>query len=91
MADLQAYLAAKYMSGAKADAILDRAEDQGLKRRKKKRRVEDEGSVASGSGTRRAGGLVIQDDDGGWAKEVVEEDSLAAPGPSPHPCNACTS
>ncbi|GAA5960408.1 hypothetical protein JCM21900_003542 [Sporobolomyces salmonicolor] len=68
--DLQAYLAAKYMSGAKADAILDRADD-GIKRRKKKRKVDAAPPVASGS----RGGLVIADDDGmAWGKQDEEDE-----------------
>ncbi|GAA6002459.1 hypothetical protein JCM10207_001133 [Rhodosporidiobolus poonsookiae] len=73
MADLQAYLAAKYMSGAKADAILDRSGNEDGKRRKKKRKVDAGGAapVASGSG----GGLVIADDDGmGWGRKDDEEE-----------------
>ncbi|GAA5857532.1 hypothetical protein JCM8547_009325 [Rhodosporidiobolus lusitaniae] len=70
MADLQAYLAAKYMTGAKADAILERADGEG-KRRRKKRKVEAAAPVASGSG----GGLMIADQDGAWgAKEEEEEE-----------------
>lgn len=62
MSDLQAYLAAKYMSGAKADAILERSEDG--KRRKKKRRVEG----SSGSG------LLVADDDGAWGPQQDEDE-----------------
>lgn len=68
MSDLQAYLAARYMSGPKADAILDRSEDG--KRRKKKRKVEASSSVASGSG----GGLVIADEDGAWGAQENEDE-----------------
>lgn len=79
--DLQTYLASKYLTGAKADAILARAALQddensngGLKRKKKKRKVD--GNEASGSGS---SGLVIADDDGmGWARKDsnVEEEEL---------------
>lgn len=69
MADLKAYLAEKYMSGPKADAILSRAAP---KKKKKKRKGEESASVGASS--------LIKDDDGGWgwdqAKE--EEDDLAA-------------
>lgn len=53
---MQAYLAEKYLSGPKADAILARA---GASRKKKKRKVEE--------GTANPYGYKIQDDDdGGW-------------------------
>ncbi|GAA5901503.1 hypothetical protein JCM6882_006298 [Rhodosporidiobolus microsporus] len=69
MSDLQAYLAAKYMSGAKADAIIERSEEG--KRRKKKRKVDTGGASASGSG----GGLVIADEDGmSWGKKDEDEE-----------------
>ncbi|GJN89212.1 hypothetical protein Rhopal_002191-T1 [Rhodotorula paludigena] len=75
MSDLQAYLAAKYMSGAKADAILERSGEDG-KRRKKKRRVDTYGSSAAptASTSGGTGGFVVDDDDSGWAKEVEEEE-----------------
>ncbi|BGP24525.1 pre-mRNA-splicing factor CWC26 [Rhodotorula toruloides] len=68
MSDLQAYLAAKYMSGPKADAILDRSEDG--KRRKRKRKIEAAPSVGSGSGV----GLVIADEDGVWGAQENEDE-----------------
>lgn len=73
MSDLQAYLAAKYMSGAKADAILERSEDG--KRRKKKRRVE--GATPSTA----ASGLLVADDDGAWGPQQ-DEDEEYKPGAS---------
>lgn len=88
MSDLQAYLAAKYMTGAKAEAILDRADDSG-KRRKKKRRTEqtgEEGGIASGSGSSRkvvGGGMIVEDDDGGWGRAEIVEDEEARPGSWP--------
>lgn len=71
--DLQTYLASKYLTGAKAEAILARAESSegsnGLKRKKKKRKVDSETSQ-SGSG-----GLSIADDDGmSWARK--DDDSI---------------
>lgn len=70
MSDLQAYLAAKYMTGAKADAILDRAGEDAPKRRKKKRKV-DGGSVVVAEG----GGMIIADDDGmGWARQKEKDE-----------------
>ncbi|KAJ3574541.1 hypothetical protein NP233_g1700 [Leucocoprinus birnbaumii] len=68
MADMKAYLAEKYMSGPKADAILSRT----APKKKKKKRKGDEGAVSGAPS-------FIKDDDGGWgwdqAKE--EEDDLA--------------
>ena len=76
--DLKTYLAAKYLSGAKADAILARADD-GTKRRKKKRKVDGGGTTVVASG----GGLIIADDDGmSWAQGANDEDETAAPGAS---------
>jgi hypothetical protein len=61
MSDLQAYLASKYMTGAKAEAILDRAGGVPEGKRRKKRKVESlVGGVASGSGS--TSGMVIADD-----------------------------
>ncbi|KAF8583283.1 hypothetical protein K439DRAFT_1634555 [Ramaria rubella] len=63
---MQAYLAAKYMSGPKADAILSRENPQ----KKKKKRKADEAGVS--------GGYVVKDDDDGWTKkdrEDVEEET----------------
>lgn len=91
MSDLQAYLAAKYMSGAKADAILDRAAEDGgdptAKRRKKKRRVAVESAQKGTVGG--SSGLIIDDDDGmGWArKQDAEEDEEARPGELSQPSN----
>lgn len=79
---LQTYLASKYLSGAKADAILARSDSElGGKRRKKKRKVDD--YSASGSASTSGGGMIIEDDDGGWAKvKEDEEDEYSAPGES---------
>ncbi|GAA5981660.1 hypothetical protein JCM10908_004555 [Rhodotorula pacifica] len=66
MADLQAYLASKYMSGPKADAIL---EGDDSKRRKKKRKVHGEAaSTSSGAG------LVIADEDGAFGAQEQDEE-----------------
>lgn len=69
MADLKAYLAEKYMSGPKADAILSRVAP---KKKKKKRNVEDTASGTNASS-------FIKDDDGGWGwdQSKDEEDDLA--------------
>ncbi|GAA5948329.1 hypothetical protein JCM3775_004287 [Rhodotorula graminis] len=72
MSDLQAYLAAKYMSGAKADAILERSDE--VKRRKKKRRVEG-GSSSAAAATGGGAGLLVADEDGAWGvKDDEDED-----------------
>ena len=76
--DLQAYLASKYMTGAKADAILDRAGDESGKRRKKKRKVD---SVSASAAVVSGGGIIIADeDDMDWARRKEEEDEEARPG-----------
>ena len=62
MSDLKSYLASKYMSGPKADAILSRTGPP----KKKKRKVEPQtpvGSLAS-----------LRDEDGGWGMEAKDED-----------------
>ena len=68
---LQAYLASKYLSGAKAEAIIAKhgSSAGGLKRKKKKRKVDDGGVVVGGSG-----GMRIADDDGGWGAVRDEDD-----------------
>ncbi|ELU41933.1 Bud13 domain-containing protein [Rhizoctonia solani AG-1 IA] len=60
---MQAYLASKYMSGPKANAILARTSD---KPKKKKRKTATEAS-SSGTG-------FIHDDDGGWGREKKDSD-----------------
>lgn len=69
---MQTYLAAKYMSGPKADAILARAEPK----KKKKRKADTLSTTASGSGS---GSAMIVDADGGWGDEgkAEAEDELA--------------
>jgi pre-mRNA-splicing factor CWC26 len=68
---MQVYLADKYMSGPKADAILSRT----APKKKKKRKPEDAGS------TSRSGSAMILDDDAGWSSAAtptnVEEDDTA--------------
>lgn len=73
MADLQAYLAAKYMSGAKADAILEREDPH---RKKKKKRTQASSSANAGQG------LVIADDDGAFGVQDREEEEYT-PGKLP--------
>jgi pre-mRNA-splicing factor CWC26 len=67
MADLKAYLAEKYMSGPKADAILSRVAP------KKKKKRKGETTVSTG------GTSFIKDDDGGlgWDHAKEEEDDFA--------------
>ncbi|KAJ9114402.1 hypothetical protein QFC20_001545 [Naganishia adeliensis] len=66
MADIKAYLAAKYMSGPKADAILARTEPT----HKKKKRKLDKGAVVEGGI-----GVVDEDEFGGWANDAEDESS----------------
>jgi pre-mRNA-splicing factor CWC26 len=70
MSSMQAYLAEKYMSGPKADAILSRTAPT----KKKKRRL-DAGPAASG------GVAMIVDDDAGWGGAAnpmdIDEDDAA--------------
>ena len=66
MSNLKTYLAEKYMSGPKADAILAKTAPQKKKKRKAKETTES------------SGGVMIRDDDGGWADtKREEEDDLA--------------
>lgn len=60
---MKAYLASKYMSGPKADAILAHS---GEKPKKKKRKVATDASAPSSS--------LIRDEDGGWGREAKESD-----------------
>ncbi|CAE6416199.1 unnamed protein product [Rhizoctonia solani] len=60
---MQAYLASKYMSGPKADAIMARTGD---KPKKKKRKVVAEASTSTPS--------FIHDEDGGWGREKKGSD-----------------
>lgn len=74
---LQAYLASKYLSGAKADAIIAKhgTSADGLGRKKKKRKV-DEGGIVVGA----SGGMMIADDDGGWTQTREEDKEDEVPG-----------
>jgi pre-mRNA-splicing factor CWC26 len=58
---MQTYLAQKYMSGPKADAILSRVASQ---KQKKKRKADEAGM---------SGGYLVKDDDGGWGDQGQEE------------------
>src|SRR6266403_479437 len=70
MSSMQAYLAEKYMSGPKADAILSRTAPS-----KKKKRKADAGPAARGA-------MIVDDDDPGWEGATnptgVDEDDEAA-------------
>ncbi|KAF9042639.1 hypothetical protein BDZ89DRAFT_1128545 [Hymenopellis radicata] len=59
MSDMKAYLAQKYMSGPKADAILARSAPK-----KKKRKTT----------TATSGVSLVKDDDGGWGDEQARDD-----------------
>lgn len=63
MSNLKAYLAEKYMSGAKADAILSKTAPL----KKKKRKVKDAMALQSGAS--------IRDEDGGWGEIEKEDDN----------------
>jgi len=67
MSNLKAYLAEKYMSGPKADAILSKTAPKKKKKRKAKELTES------------VHGVMIRDDDGGWGdvKKEEEDDDLA--------------
>jgi len=58
---MQRYLAEKYMTGPKADAIL--ARDTIVKKKKRKQ----------GTGTGTSSGIEIVDDDGGWGRQVKND------------------
>lgn len=67
----------RYMSGARADAILSRSEAGRPK--KKKRRIDQAARVAVGDGT----GLLIADEDSlgnTWGEVEPEEEDTDAPG-----------
>ncbi|KAF5327011.1 hypothetical protein D9619_004886 [Psilocybe cf. subviscida] len=64
MSNLKAYLAEKYMSGPKADAILSKAAP--LKKKKRKAREASEPQTA---------GSMIRDEDGGWGELPKEDDN----------------
>ncbi|PAV15091.1 pre-mRNA-splicing factor CWC26 [Pyrrhoderma noxium] len=64
---MQAYLAEKYMSGKKADAILAKMAPE---KKKKKRKTTTPVALSSGSGMR----LVVDEDDGWMSKLKSDED-----------------
>ncbi|KAG0145881.1 hypothetical protein CROQUDRAFT_658135 [Cronartium quercuum f. sp. fusiforme G11] len=72
MADgLQAYLASKYMSGPKADAILTSLAPDSSRRKRKKKHRQDHIPEQSSSG------FIIKDaDDEGWDDKNLEDDQL---------------
>ena len=66
--NLQAYLAAHYLSGPKADAILARSSDGTLKRKKKKPKSDTAEAPSS------ATGIVFKDDEDAWKAAPGEEE-----------------
>ncbi|WWC89907.1 uncharacterized protein L201_004836 [Kwoniella dendrophila CBS 6074] len=70
MPDLKSYLADKYMSGPKRDAILSRSSDSSLKKKKKKPKNED---YIGGSKGESSGGLMLKDEDE-WKVKDEDED-----------------
>ncbi|KZV76528.1 hypothetical protein PENSPDRAFT_569691 [Peniophora sp. CONT] len=68
MSSMQAYLASKYMTGPKADAILSRVEPA---KKKKKRKAPTSAAPAAGPG-------IIQDDDADWAAPIEDDADEAA-------------
>ena len=75
MSDKQAYLAARYMSGPKADAILSRT-DSATTHKKKKRKLD------KAPQRQVVGGIGIVDEDAfaGSAVGGMEEEEVDAPG-----------
>ncbi|WWC69326.1 uncharacterized protein I206_103264 [Kwoniella pini CBS 10737] len=70
MPDLKAYLADKYMSGPKRDAILARTSDSSIKRKKRKPKNED---YIGGVKGEEGGGLMLRDEDE-WRLKDEDED-----------------
>ncbi|CBQ67588.1 conserved hypothetical protein [Sporisorium reilianum SRZ2] len=66
--NLQSYIAAHYLSGPKADAILARSSDGKLKRKKKKPKPDD------AAGTSASSGLVFKDESDAWKTAGADED-----------------
>lgn len=66
--NLKAYLASKYLSGPKADAILSKLDSNGKKKRKKRKDGPSTEQSASGSG------LKIADDSDSWKRKNDSED-----------------
>ncbi|TDL16812.1 hypothetical protein BD410DRAFT_816629 [Rickenella mellea] len=65
---MQSYLAEKYMSGPKADAILAKTG------KKKKRKVADSQVASTSSSSGRAPNVQIRDEDGGWGGADAKDD-----------------
>lgn len=80
--DLQAYLASKYMSGAKADAILERSSSDPNSKRRKKRKLAPE--PTSTSAVASSGFKVADEDDSAWTRvgQGDEDDDEFKPGTS---------
>ncbi|TFK99598.1 Pre-mRNA-splicing factor of RES complex-domain-containing protein [Pterulicium gracile] len=70
MSSMKAYLAEKYMSGPKADAILERAAP---KKRKRKAGTSSTSHLQS-AGASGSSSSFVKDDDGGWGDESKADD-----------------
>ncbi|WWD01259.1 hypothetical protein V866_008202 [Kwoniella sp. B9012] len=79
MPDLKAYLADKYMSGPKRDAILARSSDPTMKKKKKKPKNED---YIGGSKGESSGGLMLKDEDE-WKVRDRDDDEDMEDGDAP--------
>ncbi|WWD16014.1 hypothetical protein CI109_100439 [Kwoniella shandongensis] len=73
MPDLKTYLAANYMSGAKADAILARSSDPTIKKKRKKVKNEDYIGGAPVKGE-SSSGILLKDEDEEWRRRQDEDD-----------------
>lgn len=72
--NLKSYLAEKYMSGPKADAILAKTASQTTKKKKRKKAAATTavGQGAAGGG----GGVMLVDEDAGWPLDAKNDDGL---------------
>lgn len=77
--DLQTYLASKYMSGPKADAILLAAKREGSKKRSKRKLSTNQTDQAQSSSS--FPGMILRDADepDGWQSGLREDEAEAAP------------
>ncbi|OXM80848.1 pre-mRNA-splicing factor CWC26 [Cryptococcus neoformans Bt63] len=73
MSDLKAYLAANYMSGPKADAILARSSDPTLKKKRKKQH-KNEDYIGGSAKAESSSGLMLRDEDEVWGKSKNEDE-----------------
>ena len=80
MPDLKAYLAANYMSGPKADAILARSDDPTIKKKRKKVKNEDYIGGSSHRGEDSMSRGLVRDEDDWKGEEEIDFDAEDAPG-----------